>query len=102
MMSTFWLSLADHTGSGHSDNLDILKAVSKYTLKSQSRHDANFVITDGTGGCHNNLRCHQWRQSWHYYNFRLVVIDWWLCDVFQFVTVYRYIFIKEIKMFIIR
>ena len=26
-------------------------------------------VTGGTVGCHNdNLRCHQWRQSWHYDN----------------------------------
>ena len=34
-----------------------------------SLHDANFVITDGTGGCHNdNLQCHQWWQNWHHEN----------------------------------
>ena len=31
---------------------------------------ATFVVTGGTAGCHNdNLRCHQWRQSWHYENY---------------------------------
>ena len=29
--------------------------------------DGNFVVTGGTGGCRDdNLRCHQWRQSWHH------------------------------------
>ena len=30
-------------------------------LKSERRHDANFVATGGTTG----LWCHHWRQSWH-------------------------------------
>ena len=39
------------------------------TLKTKSCHNANFVATGGTVGCHiDNLRCHQWRQSWHYDN----------------------------------
>ena len=38
-------------------------------LKTESRHDANFVTNCGTGGCNNeNFRCHQSRQSWHHYN----------------------------------
>ena len=38
------------------------------TMKTESCHDANFVITGDTAGCHNdNLRCHQWRHhSWHH------------------------------------
>ena len=36
-----------------------------WQLKIQSCHDANFVVTGGTGGCrYDNIRCHQWRQSW--------------------------------------
>ena len=36
-----------------------------------SRHDTNFVVNGGNGGCHNdNILCHQWRQSWHQYHFR--------------------------------
>ena len=28
-----------------------------------------FVATGGTGGCrYDNLRCHQWRQTWHHDN----------------------------------
>ena len=38
-------------------------------------HDANFVVTAGTGGCHDNLRYHQWRQSWHHDNYRVSVND---------------------------
>ena len=35
-------------------------------LKKQSCHDANFVVTGGTGGCcYDNLWCHPWRHSWH-------------------------------------
>ena len=35
-----------------------------------SLHDANFVITGGTTGCHSNsLWCHQWWQSWHHGNY---------------------------------
>ena len=38
-----------------------------HTLKTKNCHDANFFVTVGTGFCPNdNLRCHQWRQSWHY------------------------------------
>ena len=34
------------------------------SLKIESRYHANFVITGGTAGCHtDNLRRHQWRQS---------------------------------------
>ena len=81
----------------------------KRTLKSGHGHDANFVVTDGTGCCRyngnwpavpptsdgpvgtiatlffsvwalfslchlhfafndDNLRCHQWQQSWHHNN----------------------------------
>ena len=41
-------------------------------LKTQGCHVVNFVVTDGTGGCrHDNLRCHQWRQSWHHDNSRI-------------------------------
>ena len=33
-------------------------------LKTENRHDANFVITTS---CHNNtLQSHQWHQSWHH------------------------------------
>ena len=35
-------------------------------VKLDSCHDANFVVTGSTTGCHyDNLWCHQWRQSWH-------------------------------------
>ena len=31
---------------------------------TESYHDVDFVVTRGTGGCHNDsLRCHWWRQS---------------------------------------
>ena len=30
-------------------------------LKTESRHDANFVVTGGTASCYiDNLRCHRW------------------------------------------
>ena len=35
------------------------------TLKTLSCHNANYVITGGTTGCHDNLQCHHWWQSWH-------------------------------------
>ena len=32
-------------------------------------HDANFVVTGGTGSHgYNNIWCYQWRQSWHHDN----------------------------------
>ena len=37
-----------------------------YPLNPESCNDANF-ISYGTGGhYYDNLRCHQWRQSWHH------------------------------------
>ena len=36
------------------------------TLETRSWYDGNFVVTDDTIDCQtNNLRCRQWRQSWH-------------------------------------
>ena len=39
-------------------------------LKLEDCHDAQFVLTDGTGGCHKDNFCHndshRWRQSWHH------------------------------------
>ena len=44
-------------------------------LKSESSHDANFGISGGTGGCHNdNSPYHHWQQSWQHDNFRFSVI----------------------------
>ena len=41
-------------------------------LKIESFHDANFAVTGGTEGCRcDNLRCHQWRQSWHHRDSRV-------------------------------
>ena len=41
-------------------------------------YDANFVVTDGNGGCLvNNLRCRQWRQIWHHDNRHVSVISSW-------------------------
>ena len=37
-----------------------------WTLKTECRHDANFVVTGDLAGCHNDsLRCHNCRQNWH-------------------------------------
>ena len=38
-------------------------------LKTDSCHNANFFISGGTGGCHYDLQCSQWRQGWQYDNF---------------------------------
>ena len=36
-------------------------------LKQKSCHDANTTVNGDTRGCHiDNLRCHQWLQSWHH------------------------------------
>ena len=46
-----------------------LSRIISVTLKTKSCRNANIDVTGGTVGCHNdNLRCHQWRQSWHYDN----------------------------------
>ena len=56
-------------------NLKVDQFGQKWSLETESYHDANFVITGSTGGCHNdNLRCHQWWQSWHYDNSQFSVI----------------------------
>ena len=45
-----------------------------HTLKTESCHNANFVVTGGTVSCHkDNLRCRQWRQSWHHDDSRFSV-----------------------------
>ena len=52
-------------------------------------------ITGGNGGCHNdNLRCHQWPQSWHCGFFRLSVDRSFheLCT--QFVTSYGLVWVS--------
>ena len=63
----------------------------KCSLKMRSLCDANFVIDNGTTGCHNddanfviddsttgchhdNLWCHQWWQSWHHDNSQFTVL----------------------------
>ena len=43
------------------------------TLNTENCHDAIFVVTGGTGGCHDNHRCHQWRQSCHHDDTRFSV-----------------------------
>ena len=36
--------------------------------------DANFAVTGGTEGCHNdNPRYRQWRRSWHHGNSQVLV-----------------------------
>ena len=43
------------------------EATVTFWLKTESRHDANFVVTGGTVGCLNdNFMFHQWRQSWRH------------------------------------
>ena len=42
-----------------------LRVASTETLKTKGGQFDNFVVTGGTGSCHfDNLRCHQWRQSY--------------------------------------
>ena len=46
-----------------------LGCLCEWSLKTEIRHDANFVATGSTTDCHNNnLWCHRWRQSKHYDN----------------------------------
>ena len=47
------------------------------SLIPESCYDANFIVTGGNGGCHNNLRCRQWRWSWHHDNSRLSFLAAW-------------------------
>ena len=47
--------------------------------ETRSCHGANFVVPGGTGGCHNNPRCRQARQSWHRDNSRFSVYLWHQC-----------------------
>ena len=59
------------------------------TLKTESYHDANFVVVSGgTTGCHHdNLRCHHWQYSWHNEKFRfsVSVIFYWNYDFYTFI-----------------
>ena len=55
-------------------------------MNLESCHDANSVVTGGTLDSHNdNLRCHQWQQSWYHGNSQFsvkVVVDMsCICDV---------------------
>ena len=45
---------------GPFDDVIMIEALSLETRKCRSDH---FVVTACTAGCHNNLLCHQWRQS---------------------------------------
>ena len=38
------------------------------------KDDANFVVTGGTTGCHDNLWCHQCQQSRHHDDFKFSVV----------------------------
>ena len=43
--------------------------------------DMNLVARSGITGCHNNLRCLQWRQSWHRDNSLLSVFMFMFIDL---------------------
>ena len=53
----------------------IIMAVPLHWLKTNSYHDANFVIIGDTTGCHktqnDDFQWHQWWQSWHHDNYLL-------------------------------
>ena len=60
------------------------------TLKMKHHHDADFVVTGGTGGCRNdNLQCHQWWQSWHHNNSQFSILYWILYQVILDLTTIR-------------
>ena len=45
-----------------------------FVLKTENRHDANFVVISGTKGyIYDNRKCHLWRQSWHHDDYRFYV-----------------------------
>ena len=47
-------------------NLNALQHLWLTNTENQNHHDANFVVTGGTRGCHNdNIRCHKLRQCWY-------------------------------------
>ena len=49
--------------------LNIIAAPDCTALNEENCRDANFVITGGNGGCHDdNLKCHQWWQRSHHDN----------------------------------
>ena len=46
------------------------------TLESVPWNPCQICLTSDTEGCHNdNLRCHMWRQSWHFDNSRFSLIS---------------------------
>ena len=46
---------------------EMVRSSAAESLKAESCPDANFIIIGDTTGCrYDNLRCHQWRKSWHY------------------------------------
>ena len=64
----------DHDKGNTKPCVCIFHRTCRTPLKTESRHDANFVFTGSTAGCHNDiLRCHQWRRTWHYDNSRFSV-----------------------------
>ena len=53
-----------------SDVIVLDQYFSPWTMKTEGRHDVNFVVTGGNGGYLNdNLRCRQWRQNCHHDNY---------------------------------
>ena len=46
---------------------EMVRSSSAASLKADSCPDTNFIIIGDKTGCrYDNLRCHQWRKSWHY------------------------------------
>ena len=53
----------------YTSNGIMLTGISKVVHSNlESCHDTSFVVHGGTRGCHYNLQCHQWWQSWHHSN----------------------------------
>ena len=54
-------------------------SITQLSLKPKRCHNANFVISVGTGGCHNDsIQCHQWPwpKSWHYNGSHFQYFSW--------------------------
>ena len=62
--------------SNHDAKNKMKLQLTRYSLKPNSPHDADFVITDGTMDCrYGNPQCHQWWQNWHHDNSQFSVLE---------------------------
>ena len=71
----------------YSRRVTVLLLLQILSLNIKSRHDANFVATVGTAGCHDNLQYHHQQKKLASWQFNIMVaiknIDFYLCSVHE-------------------